>query len=102
MSSTTWTERVRARIEHTVPPGEALPDHQPAYVSSWIYVFGVLTLAAFVLFFFIARPHVTWEDPTMVNLFGAFTASCMAGVFWLAWQMFRVVLRGQREDGQQR
>jgi ubiquinol-cytochrome c reductase cytochrome b subunit len=29
-----------------VPAGEALPDSQPSYVSSWIYVFGVLTLAA--------------------------------------------------------
>ena len=49
MSSTTWTERLRTRIEHTVPPGEALPDRQPAYVSSWIYVFGVLTLACLVV-----------------------------------------------------
>ena len=44
--SDTWTARLRRRIEHTVPPGQALPDRQPAYVSSWIYVFGVLTLAA--------------------------------------------------------
>jgi len=44
--SDTWTARLRTRIEHTVPPGQALPDRQPAYVSSWIYVFGVLTLAA--------------------------------------------------------
>ena len=29
-----------------MPPGQALPDRQPAYVASWIYVFGVLTLAA--------------------------------------------------------
>ncbi len=58
-----------------------------------------LTLAAFVLFFFIARSHVPSEDPLMINFFGAFTSACMSGVFWLAWQMFRVVLRGQREDG---
>ena len=49
MSSTSWTERLRVRIVRTVPAGEALPDHQPAYVSSWIYVFGVLTLASFVV-----------------------------------------------------
>ena len=49
MTSTSWTERLRDRISHTVPPGQALPDSQPAYVSSWIYVFGVLTLAAFVV-----------------------------------------------------
>ena len=44
-----WTSRLRDRIAGLVPPGEALPDSQPAYVSSWIYVFGVLTLAAFVV-----------------------------------------------------
>ena len=32
-----------------LPPERLLPDTQPAYVASWIYVFGVLTLAAFVV-----------------------------------------------------
>lgn len=32
-----------------LPPGRLLPDTQPAYISSWIYVFGVLSLAAFVV-----------------------------------------------------
>ena len=41
-----WTVRLRGRIGGFVPAGEALPDSQPSYVSSWIYVFGVLTLAA--------------------------------------------------------
>ncbi len=49
MSSTSWTERLRDRIAHTVPEGQALPDRQPAYVASWIYVFGVLTIAAFLV-----------------------------------------------------
>jgi ubiquinol-cytochrome c reductase cytochrome b subunit len=43
------TARLRSRLERTVPAGEALPDRQPAYVSSWIYVFGVATLAGFVV-----------------------------------------------------
>ncbi len=30
----------------TLPPGKLLPDRQPAYVASWIYVFGVGSLAA--------------------------------------------------------
>jgi quinol-cytochrome oxidoreductase complex cytochrome b subunit len=41
-----WTTRLRGRIEGLVPQGQALPDRQPVYVASWIYVFGVLTLAA--------------------------------------------------------
>ena len=44
-----WTVAVRDRISRLVPEGQALPDRQPAYVASWIYVFGVLTLAAFVV-----------------------------------------------------
>jgi len=47
--ATTWTARLRERIVRLVPPGQALPDRQPAYVSSWIYVFGVATLAALVV-----------------------------------------------------
>jgi quinol-cytochrome oxidoreductase complex cytochrome b subunit len=47
--ATSWTVWLRSRIAHLVPPGQALPDRQPAYVASWIYVFGVLTLAAFVV-----------------------------------------------------
>ena len=46
--SRNWTTRLRARLGRTVPPDQILPDRQPAYVSSWIYVFGVLTLAAFL------------------------------------------------------
>ena len=32
-----------------MPEGQWLPDRQPAYVRSWIYVFGVATLAAFLV-----------------------------------------------------
>ncbi len=42
----TWTGRVRRAAVDTLPPDRLLPDTQPAYVQSWVYVFGVLTLAA--------------------------------------------------------
>ena len=41
-----WTTKVRRRVVAWLPPDKLLPDTQPVYVSSWIYVFGVLTLAA--------------------------------------------------------
>jgi ubiquinol-cytochrome c reductase cytochrome b subunit len=44
-----WTNRLRGRIEGLVPPGQALPDRQPVYVASWIYVFGVLALTSLVV-----------------------------------------------------
>jgi quinol-cytochrome oxidoreductase complex cytochrome b subunit len=45
----TWTGRVRHRALESLPPEELLPDTQPAYVASWVYVFGVLTTAALVV-----------------------------------------------------
>ena len=100
MSSTTWTERLRVRIEHTVPQGEALPDHQPAYVSSWIYVFGVLTLASFVVILVtglaLSLGGVEWWHTSStglfvnslhlwsVELFFFFMVIHLWGKFWMA------------------
>ena len=44
-----WTARLRDVAVDALPPEKLLADTQPAYVSSWIYVFGVLTLAAFIV-----------------------------------------------------
>jgi hypothetical protein len=41
-----WTAWVRRRALAVLPPGKLLPDRQPAYVASWIYVFGVASVAA--------------------------------------------------------
>jgi ubiquinol-cytochrome c reductase cytochrome b subunit len=42
----TWTARVRERAVAALPPEKLLPDGQPTYMSSWIYMFGVLSLAS--------------------------------------------------------
>jgi quinol-cytochrome oxidoreductase complex cytochrome b subunit len=44
-----WTTWVRERAVATLPPEKLLPDRQPSYVSSWIYVFGVATIAALIV-----------------------------------------------------
>jgi len=44
-----WTNRLRNRFFGTFPPEKLLPDRQPAYVASWIYVFGVATIAALIV-----------------------------------------------------
>ena len=41
-----WTAKLRHAAVDALPPERLMPDRQPAYVASWIYVFGVLTLAA--------------------------------------------------------
>jgi len=48
-TGSSWTARLRARTLEAVPAEQALPDRQPAYVASWIYVFGVATLAALLV-----------------------------------------------------
>ena len=44
-----WTTALRRRLVGALPPGEAAPGGQPAYVASWIYIFGVLTLSSLVV-----------------------------------------------------
>jgi ubiquinol-cytochrome c reductase cytochrome b subunit len=44
-----WTSTVRDRSVEAFPPDRLLPDQQPVYVASWIYVFGVLTIASFLV-----------------------------------------------------
>jgi ubiquinol-cytochrome c reductase cytochrome b subunit len=47
--ATTWIGRAREYLERELPYEKLLPETQPAYVASWIYVFGVLTLAALAM-----------------------------------------------------
>jgi quinol-cytochrome oxidoreductase complex cytochrome b subunit len=42
-----WTGRLREAGVRVMPPDRLLPDEQPAYMSSWMYIFGALTIAAF-------------------------------------------------------
>jgi len=95
-----WTARVRRRALALLPPGKLLPDRQPAYVASWIYVFGVASLAAFgmavVSGFVIALGGTDWwhTNPVghffnsvhlwSVELFMAFIVIHLWGKFWMA------------------
>ena len=55
------------------PPERLLPDRQPAYVASWIYVFGVLTLASLAIVLIsgavLALEGPTWWHLSSVGLF---------------------------------
>jgi ubiquinol-cytochrome c reductase cytochrome b subunit len=44
-----WTARVREAGVAALPPERLLPDGQPTYVASWIYVFGVASIAALIV-----------------------------------------------------
>ena len=43
-----WTARARGYMVRRLPATDLLPDRQPYYVGSWVYVFGVVTIAALV------------------------------------------------------
>jgi quinol-cytochrome oxidoreductase complex cytochrome b subunit len=51
MSATkrSWTAAARERAVGALPPEKLLPDSQPSYMSSWIYVFGVLSLTSLIV-----------------------------------------------------
>ena len=95
-----WTSRLRRRALSMLPPGKLLPDRQPAYVASWVYVFGVASLAALgvviVSGFALALGGVDWwhTNPVghffnslhlwSVELFMAFLVIHLWGKFWMA------------------
>jgi hypothetical protein len=64
-----------------------------------LVVDAILVVGFFIFIYTIVAPHVPTNDKSMVLLWGGLCAACMAGVFWLCVQMFRVVLRAQRADG---
>ncbi|HEV2924202.1 MAG TPA: cytochrome b N-terminal domain-containing protein [Solirubrobacteraceae bacterium] len=47
--SKSWTVKVREKGVEALPPDRLLPDGQPTYVASWIYVFGVASIASLVV-----------------------------------------------------
>ena len=68
-----WTARLRGAAVKALPPERLLPDKQPAYVSSWVYVFGVLTLTSFVVVLIsgavLALEGPAWWHTSKVGLF---------------------------------
>jgi hypothetical protein len=99
-SAAMWTARIRRRALRLLPPGKLLPDRQPAYVASWVYIFGVASLVtlgvAIVSGFAIALGGADWwhTNPVghffnslhlwSVELFMALLVIHLWGKFWMA------------------
>jgi len=95
-----WTARARRWALAVFPPGRLLPDRQPAYVGSWVYVFGVATLSALGMVIVsgcalaLGGPDWWHYDPVghffnsvhlwSVELFMAFMVIHLWGKFWMA------------------
>jgi quinol-cytochrome oxidoreductase complex cytochrome b subunit len=98
--ASSWTVALRTRIAGLVPSGQVLPDRQPVYVASWIYVFGVLSLASFVVvlasgFALTLGGSLWWHTSSVghfvnsmhlwsVELFFATMVIHLWGKFWMA------------------
>ncbi len=98
--SGSWTGKVRRATLEKYKPEDLLPEEQPAYVASWIYIFGVATIAALVML--IASGLVlTLQGPSWwhtssvghyvnsvhlwsVELFFIFMVVHLWGKFWMA------------------
>ena len=97
---TTWTGRLRSKALENYPPDQLLPDRQPVYVASWIYVFGVLTLASLIVVLLTGAVLAVegpqwWHSSSRghfvnslhlwsVELFMAFMVIHLWGKFWMA------------------
>ena len=95
-----WTARFRRWTLRRLPPGKLLPDRQPAYVASWIYVFGVASLATLGLVIVsgiaiaVGGPDWWHTNPVghffnslhlwSVEAFMAFLVIHLWGKFWMA------------------
>jgi len=95
-----WTARVRRRAMTSLPPNKMMPDRQPAYVASWVYVFGVASIAALAIVivsgFALALGGPDWwhTNPVghffnslhmwSVELFMALLVIHLWGKFWMA------------------
>ncbi|MDQ0028686.1 cytochrome b N-terminal domain-containing protein [Arthrobacter bambusae] len=104
----TWTGKARGWALRRLPADKLLPERQPSYVSSWIYIFGMAAVAAFVYILgsgavlalngpawfhvsglgrFINSTHL-WS----VELFFMFMVVHLWGKFWMAaWRGGRVM-----------
>ncbi len=95
-----WTRAVREAWLRVLPPERLLPDSQPAYVASWVYVFGVAALAGLFMAILsgalIAIGGASWWETNpighffnsmhmwSVELFMAFIALHLWAKFWMA------------------
>ena len=64
--SESWTLRLRRLIDRELPLDHLLPERQPYYIGSWVYVFGVITIAALV---WVVISGVVGVAPILISLF---------------------------------
>jgi ubiquinol-cytochrome c reductase cytochrome b subunit len=95
-----WTARVREFGLRNLPPERLLPDTQPVYMTSAIYLFGALTIGALVILLLSGtilalKGPTWWHDQSIghffnsihlwsVELFFFFMVCHLWGKYWMA------------------
>ncbi len=104
----TWTGRARRWLLERLPPDKLLPQDQPSYVTSWIYVFGMASLAALAVIIgsglVLSLNGPAWDHVSAlghftngahlwsVELFFLFMVVHLWGKYWMAaWRGGRVL-----------
>jgi Cytochrome b(N-terminal)/b6/petB len=104
----TWTGRARRWLLERLPPDKLLPQDQPSYVASWIYVFGMASLAALAVIIgsglVLSLNGPAWDHVSAlghftngahlwsVELFFLFMVAHLWGKYWMAaWRGGRVL-----------
>jgi quinol-cytochrome oxidoreductase complex cytochrome b subunit len=104
----TWTGRARRWLLKRLPPDKLLPQDQPSYVASWIYVFGMASLTSLAVVilsgFVLALNGPAWYHLSSlgrftnsahlwsVELFFLFMVVHLWGKYWMAaWRGGRVL-----------
>jgi len=106
--STTWTGHLREWLLKRLPPEKLMPETQPSYVTSWIYVFGMGSLVSLV-FVIVSGVVLAMNGPAWyhvsgfghfvnslhlwsVELFFLFMVVHLWGKFWMAaWRGHRTL-----------
>ena len=82
------------------PPLDAIP----TVPTAQLFPLGRFVLDLFLtaifggLMAFVLRPHVPSDEPFWINVWSGLTAACLAGVFFMALQMFRLVVHDKGES----
>jgi hypothetical protein len=77
--------------------GDAMQQQKMKLVTpASLAVDAVLVVIFFVYMYTVVSTHVPSKDHRMILFFGASCSACLTLVFWLALQMFRVVVKAQR------
>ncbi len=71
--------------------------YQKLLTKTHIGIGVVLTLAVFIFFSIVLRPFTFSPNPLIAQLQASFTAIPISATFWLACNMFMIVLADQRK-----